>query len=192
MAYALPDTHELNANINNPHTQTLTENHNDLNISVNDILEILEHNNIPNNKQAEFLEIISAILYKKQNPNDICGNLDKKIQILKQAEHETTTPTKLTAQLIQSSLQLNEQRGTKVKFLRVINCLFELSFFKGEEGKNISKKEVFETFGKLLNQDFSTFHNDLSSTKAAANSDMNNTLAIFKQMLDKQVDINDK
>ena len=190
IAYAHSE-HNANININNPHTQPLTENHNALNINANDIIKVIEHKSITNNKKAEFLEIINALLYEKQNPNDICGNLDKTIQILKQSEQENTT-IKPNNPTNQSSLQLNKQRGTKVKFLRVINCLFELSFFKDKDDNDISKKEVFEIFGKLLNQDFSTFHNDLSSTKAAANSDMNNTLAIFKQMLDKQVDINDK
>jgi len=53
-------------------------------ISINDILEVLTQNNFSNQKQAELLQIINYVLYAKQYPDDICGNLEKKIQILQQ------------------------------------------------------------------------------------------------------------
>ena len=91
-----------------------------------------------------------------------------------------------------SEVQLSTKKGFKVNFIRVINCLCELSFFTDKRGNDITKKEVFETFGKAINQSLSNFHNDLSANKAAANSDMHNTLAIFEQMYAKQQEINNK
>jgi len=152
-------------------------------INLYDILEVLAQNNFSNKKQAELLEIINFVLHKKHYPQDICGNLEKKIRLLKQAEQETGTP---------SSLHLSAKKGFKVNFIRVINCLIELSFFTDKKGNSITKKAVFETFGKTINQDLSAFQNDLSTTKAAANSDMRNTLAIFEQMYTKQKEISQK
>jgi len=74
----------------------------------------------------------------------------------------------------------------------VINCLCELSFFTDKKGSDITKKEVFDIFGRAINQDLSTFHNDLSAAKAAANSDMKNSLIIFEQLHAKQLEINRK
>jgi len=120
-------------------------------------------------------------LYKKHYPQDTCGIIERKIKLLEQSEHPPSTNSKL---------HLSTKKGVKVNFIRVINALFELSFFTDKKGNDITKKQVFDAFGKAINQDLSTFHNDLSVTKAAANYDMRNTLAIFVQMHAKQQEIN--
>ena len=150
-------------------------------IDVNDLLEVLEHTNFSNQKKIELLEIINYTLCVKHCPEDICSIIDRKIQLLKQEE-----------QAAKSNLQLSTKKGFKVNFIRVINCLCELSFFTDRKGNDITKKEVFDTFGRAINQDLSTFHSDLSATKSAANSDMKNTLAIFEQLHAKQQEINNK
>ena len=61
-----------------------------------------------------------------------------------------------------------------------------------QNGNNISKKEVFSIVGKSINQDLSSFHNDLSSAKAAANSDMKSMFSIFEQLYTKQLEISRK
>ena len=121
-------------------------------------------------------------MYKKNYPQDTCGIIERKIKLLEQSE-QAITPAK-------SKLHLSTKKGVKVNFIRVINALFELSFFTDKKGNDITKKQVFDTFGKAINQDLSTFHNDLSVTKATANYDMRNTLAIFIQMHAKQQEIN--
>jgi len=154
-------------------------------IDVNDILTVMSQHNFSSQKQIEVLHIFSFALHIKQYPEDILGIIDKKIKLLEQAEQETSTPAN-------SNLQLSTKKGSKVNFIRVINSLCELSFFTDKNGNNITKKEVFDVFGKIINQDLSTFHNDLSANKAAANSDMKNTLVIFEQMKAKQQEINQK
>jgi len=146
---------------------------------------VLEQNNFSNQKQIELLQIVNYALYKKQYPHDTCGIIERKIKLLEQTEQATAPP-------VSSNLHLTNKKGFKVNFIRVINCLFELSFFSDKQGGDITKKEVFKTLGTAINQDLSTFQNDLSSNKAAAKSDMKNTFAIFEQMLAKQHEINGK
>jgi hypothetical protein len=123
-------------------------------------------------------------LYKKQYPDNIHGIIKRKIQLLQQAEQETT-PT-------DSNLHLSTKKGFKVNFIRVINCLCELSFFTDSKGNNITKKEVFKFIGNATNTDFSTYQNILSTTKAAAKSDMKSTLLVFEQLHAKQLKISSK
>jgi len=61
-------------------------------IDVTDILEVLGQNNFSNQKQIELLQIINFALYQKHYPHDLCGIVEKKIQILQQPT-ETTAPT---------------------------------------------------------------------------------------------------
>ena len=147
---------------------------------------MLGQNNFSNQKQIDLLQIINFVLHKKHYPQDICGIVERKIKLLEQSD--------VLAGLApaNSNLQLSTKKGFKVNFIRVINCLCELSFFADKKGNNITKKEVFETFGKAINQDLSSFHVDLSASKSAANSDMRSTLAIFEQMCAKQQEINNK
>jgi len=145
---------------------------------------VLGQHNLSSQKQIELLQTLNFALYKKQYPKDTCGIIERKIKLLEQTKHETT-PTN-------SNLQLSTKKGVKVNFIRVINCLCELSFFTDKKGNDITKKEVFKTVGNAINQDLSTFHIDLSATKSAAKSDMRNTLAFFEQMYAKQQEINNK
>jgi len=54
-------------------------------INVNDIVDALKDHKFPNERAAEVLEIINYTLYSKQYPEDICGNLENKIKLLRQA-----------------------------------------------------------------------------------------------------------
>jgi hypothetical protein len=52
-------------------------------IDVQDIIEVLEHNNIATPHQIYLLEILNLALFKKQYPQDTTGKLQMKIQLLK-------------------------------------------------------------------------------------------------------------
>jgi len=145
---------------------------------------VLGQHNFSSQKQIELLQILNFALHKKHYPQDICGMIEKKIKLLEQTKQEAATTG--------GNLQLSTKKGFKVNFIRVINCLCELSFFTDKKGNDTTKKEVFDTFGKAINQDLSTFHIDLSAAKSAAKSDMRNTLSIFEQMYNKQQEINNK
>ena len=53
-------------------------------VDVTDILEVLGQNNFSNQKQIELLQVLNFALYQKHYPHDICGIVEKKIQILQQ------------------------------------------------------------------------------------------------------------
>jgi hypothetical protein len=151
-------------------------------IDVNDILEVLAQNNFSNQKQIELLHVVNYALHKKHYPQDTCGIIERKIKLLEQSEQETACAG--------SNLQLSAKKGFKVNFIRVINCLCELNFFSDKRGGDMTKIEIFQTFGNTINQDLSYFQNNMNASYQAANADMESTLAIFKDMLKKQIEIN--
>jgi len=153
-------------------------------VDVTDILEVLGQNNFSNRKQIELLQVLNFALYQKHYPLDTCGIVEKKIKLLEMADEKFTQSA--------SEVHLSTKKGFKVNFIRVINCLCELSFFTDKRGNDITKKEVFNAFGKAINHDLTAFQNDLSTTKAAATSDMKNTLLIFEKLYAKQQEINEK
>ena len=106
---------------------------------------MLEQNNFSSRQQIDMLHVVNYALHKKHYPQDICGIIEKKVKLLENAE--------LKAAPFGSNLRLLAKKGIKVKFIRVINCLFELSFFTDKQGGYITKKEVFEIVGKSVNQD---------------------------------------
>lgn len=87
-----------------------------------------------------------------------------------------------------SQIHLNNQRGKKLDFIRVINALYELDFFKNESQNKISKKEVFETLGKFINLDLSKYQNDLSRSLTDSTA-LEKHLKIFEDMEDKMENI---
>lgn len=89
-----------------------------------------------------------------------------------------------------SHISLNNKKGFKVNYIRVINVLQEMGFFTDDNDNTCTKKDVFEAFGKIVGKDLSSFQNDLSTTNAASNSDMKSLLKIFEDMLEKQKEIN--
>lgn len=89
-------------------------------------------------------------------------------------------------------IYLSETKGMRVDFIRVINVLCELGFFVDSQGKKSTKKDVFATFGECVNRDFKNYQNDLSTTFASANSDLNSVYRIFEDMLNKQEELNQK
>ena len=89
-----------------------------------------------------------------------------------------------------SHISLNNKRGFKVNYIRVINVLQEMGFFTDENDNNCTKKDVFAALGETVGKDLSSFQNDLSTTNAASNSDMKSVLKIFEDMLEKQKEIN--
>ena len=58
-------------------------------INIQDILNVLEHNSIPLEKQIEVLEVLSLALYTRDHPNDASGIIERKIQLLLQLIENT-------------------------------------------------------------------------------------------------------
>ena len=119
---------------------------------------------------AQYDEIIE--LERIIEPHQTIFNADKKEEICNK----------------KSRIYLNNQRGMKLDFIRVVNALYEKGFFKDELQNKISKKEVFETFGECLNMDLSKFQNDLSRSLTDSTA-LEKHLKIFEDLKEKMEDI---
>jgi hypothetical protein len=123
----------------------------------------------------------------REELNDELISANKQILELEQRLKEPISKSKSENT---SNIQLTNKKGIQIDFIRVINCLFELGFFKNVNGRDTVKKEVFDTFGKALNKDLSTFNQQLTTTKNASNRDLISVKKIFHTMLDKQNELN--
>jgi hypothetical protein len=137
-------------------------------IEANDILDAMSQNNVPSQKQIDLLQIINYALYKKHYPQDTCGIIERKINILRQNDRETTEKEnsekndrkrtqKVTTDILMSLLQktgIGFASNDKAKMARLISYLTgfseekirhrlsntdELTSYHGEEIENINK-----------------------------------------------------
>ena len=72
-----------------------------------------------------------------------------------------------------SSIYFTTKKGEKTDFIRIINSMYELGFFTGKDETKISKKCVFDEFGKLVNLDLTDYQNLLSKANKGCNADGN-------------------
>jgi hypothetical protein len=130
-------------------------------------LEVLEQNNFSNQKQAELLQILNFALYRKNYPQDICGILERKIQILQQPDTASTTEKEnadvasikvrsIVILELLKKLQLGTAHNDLTKICRLIAFLTGNSYNsihnelqKGVFFSNYHKKEIDEA-NKIL------------------------------------------
>lgn len=89
-----------------------------------------------------------------------------------------------------SPVRLSTARGTKIDFIRVVNCLYELGFFTDDKGGRISKKEVMTTLGAAVGIDLAAYDNDLSRSLSDSPK-LEKHLAIFDRLKDKMQEVFD-
>lgn len=121
---------------------------------------------------------------QEQGTTHCLHEIERRISAIGIHVNETTGKDKAMT----SRVFLNNQRGKKLDFIRVINALYELDFFKNESQNKISKKEVFETLGKFMNIDLSKYQNDLSRSLTDSTA-LEKHLKIFEDMGDKMESI---
>jgi len=85
-------------------------------INVSDVLNVLEHNNIPHEKQIEILEVLNLALYAKNYPKNTCGIIDHKIQLLQQLQ--STQPNTQTEVINTACIKVRS-----VAILELLNTL---------------------------------------------------------------------
>lgn len=72
-----------------------------------------------------------------------------------------------------SKIVLDDARGRKTNFFRVVDALYDLGYFYGD-GTKLTRKEVFNAFGRLFSDNFEDFESYLSqayrNTSAEANT----------------------
>jgi len=100
-------------------------------IKVNDIISALQENKFSPAKSVQILEIINYILYARQYPEDICGNIDKKINLFKQniQSDEEDTETQKNAQ----------KRTLKVTTDVIIALLKEAGYVANNDNTKIAR-----------------------------------------------------
>jgi hypothetical protein len=88
----------------------------------------LQENNFPNQKQVEVLQILNFALFKKRYPQDTCGIIDRKIQLLQQSEQETSVTACPTCPQGPNSLPCgtSEVASTKVRSVVILEILKQL------------------------------------------------------------------
>lgn len=89
-----------------------------------------------------------------------------------------------------SRVHLSTARGTKIDFIRVVNCLYELGFFTDDKGGKIAKKEVMMAIGHAVGVDLSTYDNDLSRSLSDSTK-LEKHLAIFDRLKTKMEEVFD-
>jgi hypothetical protein len=89
---------------------------------------------------------------------------------------------------VTSNAHLSNGKGMKINYIRVINCLYELGFFKDDKGNNITKKDVFAVFGRAVNKDLSDYDKDLSRSLSDSTA-LDKHLEIFDLMKAKMTEI---
>lgn len=89
---------------------------------------------------------------------------------------------------VESPVHLSTNRGTKIDFIRVVNCLYELGFFTDDKGGRISKKEVMTAMGKAINVDLTDYQNDLSRSLSDSTK-LEKHLNIFDRLKEKMEEV---
>jgi hypothetical protein len=139
-------------------------------IKLNDVINVLNQNGFSNQRKADLLEVLSYVLYSKQYPDDICGNLERKIQLLKQADKSdddanNKSDTKRTQKVTTDTLMLILEKAgisaaldDKAKIARLIGYLTDFSEEKirqrlsnSDELTSYHKEEV-ENINKILKE----------------------------------------
>ncbi len=88
-----------------------------------------------------------------------------------------------------SKFHLQQKKGRKTDFVRVMNVLLEMGFIVDFDAAKAKKSDFFQALGKLLNENFKDYQNLLSTTKGASVSDQRALTKVFEDMLAKQKDI---
>jgi hypothetical protein len=126
----------------------------------------LGQHNFSSQKQIELLQILNYALYKKQYPQDLCGIIDRKIQILQQPPEQNNSEKsgpkrtqKVTTDVLMLLLQksgISAGSDDKAKMARLIAYLTDFSEEKirqrlsnADELTSYHREEV-EAINKIL------------------------------------------
>lgn len=132
---------------------------------------MLEQHNFSNQKQVELLQIFNYALFIKNYPQDICGRLEKKIQILQQPteppekESPDVAPVKVRSIVILEllkKLQLGTAQNDLTKICKLI------AFLTGNSYNNIYnelQKGIY--FSKIHSRYIDEANKILSELKAS-------------------------
>jgi hypothetical protein len=123
-------------------------------INVNDIVDALKDHQFSNERAAELLEIINYALYSKQYPEDICGNLENKIKLFRQAASTQNNKDSNT-----DNEESSDKATQKVKSVAIMELLKQLD--KGTAHNDLTDICKFIAF--LTGNSHKSIYNDAQS-----------------------------
>lgn len=91
-------------------------------------------------------------------------------------------------QASQSPVFLAERTGARIDIIRILNVLYEMGTFTGENGRKIKKKDFMTAMGKAMNIDLSNYDKDLSRSLSDSTK-LEKHLRVFDDMAQKMTDI---
>lgn len=116
----------------------------------------------------------TAIIAKEIVQNNTQLNIDTHIP-------EDNEETSYQEEQAIGKIRFNDATGNRINFYRVILSLFKCGFFMDPKGGKTTMKDVFESFGKMLGDDFKGFHKNLSEA-SKDNDDSKAPTAIFDEL----------
>jgi hypothetical protein len=105
------------------------------------------------------LQIFNFALYKKNYPQDLCGILERKIQILQQAEQETSIPICPACPQSSNSLscEASEVASVKVRSVVILELLKKLQL--GAANNDLTK--ICKLIAFLTGNSYNSIYNEL-------------------------------
>ena len=138
------------------------------------------------NTPEKALETIVTLLMLRELA---CRQLGIDMKPMIESEYGTDGPSKAQEETsIVSNIWLNKAKGQKIELIRIINVMYEQGRFKGKDGEDVKKLDVFVTFGKALNVDLSNYQNDLSSSMSDS-AKLEKHTKVFDDMKEKMIEI---
>lgn len=151
---------------------------------------------IPKNLELTFLEwCVKMLKMNLEKHNKICKDptncgmnlgYDRRLQyvskLIEKATPEQTEllPISLNLPIHDSGLRLVDRKGAKIDLIRVVNAMWELGYFKDQDGLIPPKLTVMKAFGTLLGVDLSEYDKDLS--QAFQTNKIESNTKIFKEL----------
>ena len=157
----------------------------------------ISRDDYPKSSLSEFLEDNS---YENQAAKDLMGRFiceiisrtaqdDKRLGRIEEELDRHLPDESSLPDMGSSKFHLQQKKGRKTDFVRVMNVLLEMGFIVDSDAAKAKKSDFFQALGKLLNENFKDYQNLLSTTKGASVSDQRALTKVFEDMLAKQKDI---
>jgi len=141
-------------------------------IEASDIIEAVSQHNFPNQVQINVLKSIDFVLFKKQNPQDSCGIIERKIQLLEQSK-ETTEKESI------------EKSGIKRTQKVTTDVLMELLKRAGISAASDDKSKIARFISYLTNFSEEKIRQRLSNTDELVSyhrEEVDNINKLFKEL----------
>ena len=112
---------------------------------------------------------------------ELLGQIDDLKDEVNQLAREKATLEKSNRELQESNIVIADDR--KIDVIKVLHAMCKAELFKMKDGSRFTIKAVMEFFGEILNDNFSEYSSNLSTSKSTAKEDT--FLEIFDKLRDE-------